>query len=111
MRRNRTANRNYPLLVELSNKYNKTQNQVILNWIVKEKGLNVLIKSTNIERINENFEAIKMEKELTVRINCNFEELDKDLLNKGFKKVEEYEVNDTYLIKDDVDIFNTPILN
>lgn len=36
LRRNRTANRNYPLLVELSKKYNKTQNQIILNWIIKE---------------------------------------------------------------------------
>jgi len=61
LRRNRTANRNYPLLVELANKYNKTQNQIILNWIIKEKGLNVLIKSTNIERINENFEAIQFD--------------------------------------------------
>ena len=47
LRRNRTANRNYPLLIELSNKYNKTQNQIILNWIIKEKKLNVLIKTTN----------------------------------------------------------------
>lgn len=54
---------------------------------------------------------MRIEKELTVRVNCSFDELHKDLLNKGFKKVEEYEVNDTYLIKDDVDIFNTPILN
>ena len=29
LRRNRTANRNYPLLIELSNKYNKTQNQIL----------------------------------------------------------------------------------
>ena len=61
LRRNRTANRNYPLLVELANKYNKTQNQIILNWIIKEKGLNVLIKSTNIERINENYEATQFD--------------------------------------------------
>ena len=37
LRRNRTAKRNYPLLVELSEKYNKTQNQIILNWIIREK--------------------------------------------------------------------------
>ena len=43
LRRNRTANRNYPLLVELSKKYNKTQNQIILNWIIREKKINVLI--------------------------------------------------------------------
>ena len=40
LRRNRTANRNYPLLVELSNKYNKTQNQIILNWKKEIKCIN-----------------------------------------------------------------------
>ncbi len=53
LRRNRTAKRNYLELLELSKKYNKTQNQIILNWI----------KSTNIERINENLEAVTFEME------------------------------------------------
>ena len=48
LRRNRTAKRNYLELIELSKKYNKTQNQIILNWIVKEKNIKPLIKSTNI---------------------------------------------------------------
>lgn len=63
LRRNRTANRNYPLLVELSNKYNKTQNQIILNWLLKEKRINVLIKSTNVDKINENMEALQFDLE------------------------------------------------
>ena len=63
LRRNRTANRNYPLLVELSKKYNKTQNQIILNWLIKEKKINVLIKSTNVDRINENMEALQFDLE------------------------------------------------
>lgn len=58
LRRNRTANRNYPLLAELAKKYNKTQNQIILNWIIKEKGINVLIKTTNSDRINENIDSL-----------------------------------------------------
>lgn len=58
LRRNKTANRNYPLIVELAKKYNKTQNQIILNWIINEKGIMPLIKSTNIERINENLESV-----------------------------------------------------
>lgn len=58
LRRNRTANRNYPLLVELSNKYNKTQNQILLNWLVKEKGVMALIKSTSIDNISSNLEAL-----------------------------------------------------
>lgn len=58
LRRNRTANRNYPLLVELAKKYNKTQNQIILNWIINEKNIMPLVKSTNIDRINENIDSI-----------------------------------------------------
>lgn len=61
LRRNRTANRNYPLLVELSKKYDKTQNQIILNWIIKQKKLNVLIKTTNSNRINENINSLNFE--------------------------------------------------
>lgn len=63
LRRNRTAKRNYPLLLELSEKYNKTQNQIILNWIIKEKGIKPIIKSTNIRRINENLESLEFEME------------------------------------------------
>ena len=61
LRRNRTANKNYPLLVELANKYNKTQNQIILNWILKEKSINILIKTTNVDRIEENIESLNFE--------------------------------------------------
>jgi len=64
LRRNRTANRNYPLLVELSKKYDKTQNQIILNWIIKQKKLNVLIKTTNSNRINENINSINFEMDM-----------------------------------------------
>lgn len=34
LRRNRTAQRNWPLLKNLSKKYDKTQNQIIYNWLV-----------------------------------------------------------------------------
>ncbi len=61
LRRNRTANRNYPVLVDLANKYSKTQNQVILNWIIKEKGIKPIIKCTNIERIAENLKSLEFE--------------------------------------------------
>lgn len=64
LRRNRTAKRNYPLIVELAEKYNKTQNQIILNWIVNEKHIIPLIKSTNIERIKENIEAINFKMDI-----------------------------------------------
>lgn len=63
LRRNRTQLKNYELLVELSQKYNKTQNQIILNWIIKEKKINVLIKSTNCYRIDENIKSLDFEME------------------------------------------------
>ena len=72
LRRNRTANRNYPVLVELAEKYNKTQNQIILNWIINEKNIIPLIKSTNIERINENIDSIDFKMD-----NDDYEKLNK----------------------------------
>jgi len=53
LRRNRTANRNWPILVELSGKYNMSQNQVILNWL-NWKGFKPLVKSESLEHIDEN---------------------------------------------------------
>ena len=64
LRRNRTAMRKYDVLVELAKKYNKTQNQIIINWIVKEKNILPLIKCTNISRINENLSAIEFTMEI-----------------------------------------------
>lgn len=72
LRRNRTAMRNYPVLVELAEKYHKTQNQVLLNWIIKEKKLFTLIKSTNMERIDENVGALDFEMDRTDYAKLNF---------------------------------------
>ncbi len=63
LRRNKIAQKNYPILEELSEKYNKTQNQIMINWIVKEKKIMPLIKSTNKDRIKENIEALDFEME------------------------------------------------
>lgn len=60
LRRNRTANRNWPLLVELANKYGKTQNQIILNWIVS-KGLLPLTKSETTSHIDEHLASISFQ--------------------------------------------------
>jgi|APSaa5957512622_1039677.scaffolds.fasta_scaffold17395_6 diketogulonate reductase-like aldo/keto reductase len=62
LRRNRTATRNWPLLVELSKKYNKTQNQIILNWMTS-RNIHPLVKSENIKHINENLDSLKFEME------------------------------------------------
>jgi len=82
LRRNRTANRNYPVLVELARKYNKTQNQIILNWIINEKRIMPLIKSTNIERINENIDSIDFKMDDT-----DYEKLN-EFRSKEFDSVE-----------------------
>lgn len=58
LHRNRTANRNWPLLVELSSKYGKTQNQIVLNWI-SSLCLLPLTKSETITHIDEHLEATK----------------------------------------------------
>ena len=63
LRRNRIAQKNYSFLVELADKYHKTQNQIMINWIVKEKGIIPLIKSTNISRIKGNIAALDFEME------------------------------------------------
>lgn len=58
LRRNKIAEANYEFLVEMAKKYNKTQNQVLINWMLKEKGLFTLIKTTQKEYIDSNLEAL-----------------------------------------------------
>jgi len=59
LRRNRTALRNWPLLVELSNKYAVTQNQILLAWIVS-KGFLPLTKSETISHIDEHIASLNI---------------------------------------------------
>ena len=72
-----------------SEKYNKTQNQIILNWIIKEKKIIPLIKSTNIGRIDENNGSLsfEMEKEdyekLTEFRSKEFDDIVIDWADKG----------------------------
>lgn len=82
LRRNRTASREYPLLVELSQKYGKTQNQIILNWIIKEKKLSTLLKTTNISNIKDNLESLNF--------SMNVEDIQKmnDFESKEFSAIE-----------------------
>lgn len=88
-RRNRTANHNYSLLVELANKYNKTQNQILLNYYIKEKNIIPITKANKIEHIKLNLEALDfvMEKEDYERLNefrCEeFDKLEVDWEDKG----------------------------
>ena len=84
LRRNKIAQKNYPMLIELSKKYNKTQNQIMINWMVKEKEIMPLIKSTNKDRIKENIEALDFE----------MEKVDYEKLNKfQNEKINAIEIN------------------
>lgn len=70
LRRNMTAARNWPLLIELSKKYGKAQNQIILNWIVS-KGFFPIVKSSTKNHIDENLAAFdfQIENEDLKRLN------------------------------------------
>lgn len=88
-RRNRTANHNYPLLVELTNKYNKTQNQILLNYYIKEKHIVPITKANKIEHIKLNLEALEfsMDKSDYEKLNqfrCEeFDKLEVDWKDNG----------------------------
>lgn len=71
LRRNRTAKRNWPLLVELSAKYGKTQNQILLNWIVS-RGYLPLTKSETAAHIDEHLESTRfiLNEEDTEKLNA-----------------------------------------
>lgn len=62
IRRGRTAARNWPLLVELSNKYHVSQNQIIMSWIIS-KGYLPLTKSESKSHIDEHIAAINLQME------------------------------------------------
>ena len=47
-----------------------------------------------------------MEQEITVEVNASYEELDKKIKEKGFKIVDEYTINDTYMLNNSIDITN-----
>ena len=89
LRRNNIAKKNYPFLLEMSKKYGKTQNQILLNWLIKEKSLNTIIKSNSIENIDANLSSqnFTMEAE-DVKILNNFQDerfnnIEIDWKNKG----------------------------
>ncbi len=61
LRRNRVAKQNYKEVVSLATKYGKTQNQILINWMVKHKRIGILIKSSNQVHIKENIEGLNFE--------------------------------------------------
>ena len=88
LRRNRTAKQNYKEVVSLANKYSKTQNQILINWMVKHKNIGILIKSSNKDHIKENLESLNFEmskadyKSLDKFRNAEFDKLKVSYLNE-----------------------------
>lgn len=60
LRENKTSKYSWELLTKLSKKYNKTQNQIILNWMISNQYF-PMVFSKNIDHIKENFEAQNFE--------------------------------------------------
>ncbi len=60
LRQGKTATHNWEPLVRLCEKYGKTQNQIVLNWM-KSLGFLPEVFSTTIEHIKENWEAMQFE--------------------------------------------------
>ena len=89
LRRNNIAKMNYPFLAEMACRYGKTQNQILLNWLIKEKGLNTIIKTNTIQNIKSNLESLdfSMEKEDVKKLNDfqdeRFNAIEIDWKNQG----------------------------
>lgn len=60
LRRNQTMQQNWPLLKELANKYQKTQSQIILNWI-SNLGYRSMVFSATQKHIDENIESVNFQ--------------------------------------------------
>ena len=45
-------------LNDLAKKYNKTEAQIIINWVISKKNFVAIFKSTNKEHLKENLEAL-----------------------------------------------------
>ncbi|MGV8161910.1 MAG: aldo/keto reductase [Candidatus Nanoarchaeia archaeon] len=56
LRRNKSAERNWDLLAGLATKYEKTQNQIILNWMCAY-GFHPMVMSSSNKHTNENVES------------------------------------------------------
>ncbi len=52
--RGKLATDKIPLILDLSKKYNKTEAQIILNWVISKKNTIALFKSTSTKHLKEN---------------------------------------------------------
>ena len=73
----------------MAQKYGKTQNQVLINWIVKHKQIGVLIKSSNKEHIKENISSLDFDmEEEDYKILDSFRSKEFDEVKVSFKNEE-----------------------
>lgn len=81
LRRGRIADAGHPVLVNMAKKYNVSQNQILINWMVREKGIVPMIKSANPEHVMGNIDAIGL------NISKSDMELLNDFRNAEFDKI------------------------
>lgn len=53
------SNVDYPLVAEMAKKYKKTKNQILVNWYAWKDNVMPIIKSTSVDHIDENMEALR----------------------------------------------------
>ncbi|NQZ84629.1 MAG: aldo/keto reductase [Nanoarchaeales archaeon] len=94
-RRNQTNKKNWTQLTELSKKYNKTQNQIILNWLIHEN-FYPMVFSANPKHIDENIESM----------NFKMEQIEYNLLTQFRPDNNEYKNIDWEGLNIDNDIVN-----
>lgn len=63
-----------PMLVEMAKKYRKTPAQIAINWLISQKNVITLSKTTNVEHLKENLGAVgwEMEKEDIEKLRKDF---------------------------------------
>lgn len=89
LRRNSIASQKVLFLEELSLKYNKTPNQILLNWITQEVWIHALVRASQIIHVQENIDSqwFRMEYEDYIILNNYRNPLFMDILvdreNKG----------------------------
>ena len=54
---------------------------------------------------------MKLEKEITVQINSNYNTLHQDLISKNFKIVDQFQMNDIYMVPNHIDIQKGNVLD
>lgn len=68
------ANSGVEVLDKMAKKYEKTQAQVAINWLISQKNVVAVVKSSNLEHLSENFGSIgwKMDKRDIVMLAKKF---------------------------------------